>query len=129
MPAVVATLVSVAAVIAWVALPAAVTHAFSWPQRLTVLACLALVVVTLAAFASSRATATTEGLVLHNVFRVRRVAWSAITGMRYRPDDPWPMLVLGEDEQVGVLGIQTSDGARARIAAAELADVIVAHTA
>lgn len=122
-----AVLVASTAVI-WVTLPGETRVAFSWPQRVTVLITFGLAVAVLVGFAACRVTADTDGLVLVNVFRVRRVGWHLVLGLRYRPDDPWPVLRLADDVQVGVLGIQSSDGVRARVNAAELADVIIART-
>lgn len=127
-PVVVAVVLAATCAITWLAVPAEVRAAFSWPQWTTSLACIVAAVATLVALAASRVTATDEGLVLVNAFRVRRIPWHLVVGMRYRPDDPWPVLRLADDEQIGVLGIQSSDGPRARVNAGELADVIVART-
>jgi len=127
-PAVIAVVVSGGAAFGWLMLPPDASRAFSWPQRLTVAACLGLAVATLLGFSLCRVTATADGLVLVNVFRVRRVRWDRIRGLRYRPDDPWPMLLLAGEQQVGVMGIQTSDGPRSRRHAEQLADLIVANT-
>lgn len=127
-PLVVAAVLTVSTAVIWVTLPVETRVAFSWPQRVTVLLAFGLAVAVLLGFAACRVTAEADGLVLVNVFRVRRIGWHLVLGLRYRPDDPWPILRLADDVQVGVLGIQSSDGPRARVNAAELADVIVART-
>jgi len=127
-PATAAVVLAVTCAITWLAVPADVRAAFSWPQRATTLACIGVAVATLVALAASRVTATEQGLVVVNAFRIRRIPWHLVLGMRYRPDDPWPVLRLADDEQVGILGIQTADGPRSRLVAGELADVIVART-
>ncbi len=127
-PVAVAVALTVTCVVVWLAVPPEVRAEFTWPQRATTLACVVLAIATLLAMAASRVTATDEGLVLVNAFRVRRIPWHLVLGMRYRPDDPWPVLRLADDVQVGVLGIQSADGPRSRVNAEELADVIVART-
>lgn len=127
-PGAIAVAVVLAGVVAWATLPADVRAAFSWAQRGTSAVILAVIVVVLAGFARSRVSTDQDGLVLVNVLRTRHVPWWQIRGLRYRPDDPWPILLLVDDEQVGVMGIQSSDGRRARHDAGQLADVIAART-
>lgn len=127
-PLVVALVLAASTALIWVTLPEETRVAFTWPQRVTVLVTFGLAVAVLVGFSACRVTADRDGLVLVNVFRVRRIGWHLVLGLRYRPDDPWPVLRLADDVQVGVLGIQSSDGPRARVNAAELADVIVACT-
>jgi len=127
-PVAVAVVLAVTCVVVWVAVPAEVRADFSWPQRVTSVICFAAAIATLLAMAASRVTATADALVLVNAFRVRRIPWGLVEGLRYRPDDPWPVLRLADDVAVGVLGIQSADGPRARANAGELADVIVART-
>ncbi len=127
-PLVVALVLVASTAVIWVSLPVETRVAFSWPQRVTVLITFGLAVAVLLGFSACRVTADRDGLLLVNVFRVRRIGWHLVLGLRYRPDDPWPVLRLADDVQVGVLGIQSSDGPRARVNAAELADVIIART-
>ena len=127
-PVAVAVVLTVTCAAVWVAVPAEVRRDFSWPQLATTVFCLLLAIATLVAMAASRVTATEDALVVVNGYRARRIPWHLVVGMRYRPDDPWPVLRLADDVQVGVLGIQSADGPRARVNAGELADVIVART-
>lgn len=127
-PVVVAAALASTCLVTWVALPADTTTAFSRGQLVTVVVCVAVPLVTLLAFAACRVRATEDELVLVNVYRVRRIPWHLVVGLRFRPDDPWPILRLADDVQVGVMGIQKADGPRSRVAAAELADVIIDRT-
>ena len=68
----------------------------------------------------SRAVAYADRLVVVNGFRRREYEWAQIVAARLPPGAPWVTLDLADGETVSVLGIQGSDGDRARRAVAEL---------
>lgn len=127
-PVAAAVVLTVSGVVVALALPAVTRAAFGPAQLGTLLVLLLLALSVLLGLAASRVTASAEELVVRNVFRVRRVRWAAVRGLRYRPDDPWPVLLLGDGEQFGLIGMQRADGPRSRHNAAELAAVILALT-
>jgi hypothetical protein len=67
-----------------------------------------------------RVGADEAGLTLVNPVRTRRVAWAEVLGVTMGEGEPWPTLDLADGSTVSAMGIQRSDGARARRALAEL---------
>ncbi|MXG90742.1 PH domain-containing protein [Nocardioides flavescens] len=68
----------------------------------------------------SRAVAYADRLVVVNGFRRREFSWPQIVAARLPPGAPWVTLDLADGETCSVMGIQASDGARARRALADL---------
>jgi hypothetical protein len=68
----------------------------------------------------SRATAYADRLVVVNGYRRREYEWAQIVAVRLPPGAPWVTLDLADGETASVLGIQGSDGARARRALRDL---------
>lgn len=73
--------------------------------------------------ATLRITAFEDRLVIRNVFRSYAFAWTDVRALRFTSGDPWLQLFDAEGNRVGVLAIQSADGARASVAARELAGV------
>jgi len=67
-----------------------------------------------------RVSADAAGLTLVNPARTRRLAWAEVLGVNMADGEPWPTLDLADGSTVSAMGIQRSDGARARQALAEL---------
>jgi hypothetical protein len=67
-----------------------------------------------------RVTADTEGLTLVNPVRTTRLEWAEILRVNLSEGEPWPTLDLADGSTVSAMGIQRSDGDRARQAVAEL---------
>jgi hypothetical protein len=67
-----------------------------------------------------RVTAGTEGLTLVNPARTTRLEWAEILRVNMSEGEPWPTLDLADGSTVSAMGIQRSDGDRARQAIAEL---------
>lgn len=74
-----------------------------------------------------------SGLTFRNGLRRHHLPWEAVAGIRYRPGDPWPFVLLdvefaGDDhDRLMLLGIQSSDGAHAARQVADLRAVVAAH--
>ncbi|WP_110181464.1 PH domain-containing protein [Nocardioides solisilvae] len=72
------------------------------------------------ALARSRVEARADVLLVVNGYRYRRLAWPQVVAVRMPPGSPWASLDLSDGTTVPVMGIQGSDGARARAAVREL---------
>jgi hypothetical protein len=72
----------------------------------------------------SHAVAYPDRLVVVNGYRKRSYEWPQIVAARLPPGAPWVTLDLADGETVSVLGIQSSDGARARRALRELRSLV-----
>ncbi len=72
----------------------------------------------------SRVTADEHGLTVVNGLRTHDLEWAEVLGVSMNSGAPWPVLDLADGSTVQVMGIQASDGDRARRAVAELAELI-----
>ncbi|QIG43452.1 PH domain-containing protein [Nocardioides anomalus] len=77
----------------------------------------------------SRAVAYDDRLVVVNGYRRHEYAWPQIVAARLPPGAPWVTLDLADGETAAVLGIQGSDGQRARTAVRELKALVAAASA
>jgi hypothetical protein len=102
---------------------------FDWFQRLTLLAFFAAVLWILYRMATLRVTAYADRIRVRNVFKSYTLQWSEVTALRFRPGDPWLQLFDAEDNRIGILAVQASEGSRASRAAKELAAVAREHGA
>jgi hypothetical protein len=78
------------------------------------------------ALVRSRAVAYPDRLVVVNGYRRREYAWPQIVAARLPPGAPWVTLDLADGETASVMGIQGSDGDRARSALRELKALVAA---
>jgi len=119
------------AVVFWLALPAHLKVLFTWSQRLGLLAILAFLVAVMWALAASYVRADEDGLRLRNALRTHVIAWEHIHKIVLRPGDPWAIALVApgdglplesdaDAERRGLMGIQATDGERARQAVLEL---------
>ena len=93
---------------------------FSAFQRVTVIA-LGLFAFSLGfALVRSRVVAETDRLVVVNGYRRREYAWAQLVAVHLPPGAPWVTLDLADGTTAAAMGIQGSDGARARAAVREL---------
>jgi hypothetical protein len=74
-----------------------------------------------------RVTAGTEGLTLVNPVRTMRLEWAEILRVNMSEGEPWPTLDIADGSTVSAMGIQRSDGDRARQAVAELRALLHEH--
>ena len=115
-------------VVAWLGFDAETQARFSWLQRGTVIA-IALLGASLGyGLMRSRVQATAERLVVVNGYRRHEFEYAEIVGVHLAPGAPWVTLDLADGSTAAAMGIQGSDGDRARRAARELRAVIDAQS-
>lgn len=106
--------------VAWVGLGEQTKAAITLWQRLTLLLFVLLGFGCLYALVRSRVEARADGLVVVNGYRTRRLAWPQVVAVHLPPGAPWATLDLADGSAVAAMGIQGSDGERARAAVREL---------
>jgi hypothetical protein len=112
-------LVLVTAVI-WFTFPGEIRDKFTTFQRGTVIV-LGLGFLAIGwGLARCRVEARAEGLKVVNGYRARRLEWSEVVAVSMKPGNPWAVLDLSDGTTASALGIQASDGARARRQVLEL---------
>jgi hypothetical protein len=105
---------------AWIAFDAETQARFTWLQRGT-LAFFGLFAFTLwFALVRSRVVAEQSRLVVVNGYRRRDFEWAEVVAVHLPPGAPWVTLDLADGTTVAAMGIQGSDGDRARRAVREL---------
>ncbi len=104
----------------WFSFDAPTRQSVTLFQRGTALAMVALGYAVLFALVRSRVVAHPDGLVVVNGFRRHRLVWEQIVAVRLPPGAPWVTLDLADGHTVSAMGIQGSDGERARRAVREL---------
>ncbi|GAA1547835.1 PH domain-containing protein [Kribbella lupini] len=113
----------------WFRLPDESRATFTLFQRLTLIAFFGTVLYLLYRMATVRVTAYADGLRVRNVFKSYSYPWSDVKVLRFTAGDPWLQMYDTDDNRLGILAIQASEGARATAAAKELAAVARAHGA
>ncbi len=112
----------------WVMLPGDVQNDFTTFQRITLVGFFVAILVLLNGIFRTCARATEQGLEVVNGYRRRDLEWGQIVRVSLSPNRPWALMDLDDGTTMSVMAIQTSDGARARRAARDLAGVIARHT-
>ena len=97
-------------------------------QRGTLVAMALLLFSAWNALIRSRVTATTDALTVVNGYRKRSYEWSQVIGVSLRRGAPWGTLDLSDGTTVSMIGVQGSDGERARRAVREIRAAIAANT-
>ena len=116
-------------VVTWLRFDEETQAKFDWIQRGTVIA-IALIGASLGfALMRSRVVAEPERLVVVNGYRKREYDYAQVVGVHLPPGAPWVTLDLADGSTVAAMGIQGSDGSRARQSARELRRVVEAQTA
>ena len=77
--------------------------------------------------ARSRVVADDRGLILVNALRTHEYEWAEVLSVTMPEGAPWPTVDLADGSVVAAMGIQASDGDRARLAVAELAAMVHAR--
>ena len=77
--------------------------------------------------ARSRVIADDRGLTLVNALRTHEYEWAEVLSVTMAEGAPWPTVDLADGSVVAAMGIQASDGDRARLAVAELAAMVHAR--
>ncbi|MGA8256785.1 MAG: PH domain-containing protein [Nocardioides sp.] len=89
-------------------------------QRGTAIAMFLLGFACLYALARSRVEAHTDRLIVVNGYRRREFAWAQVVAVRLGQGAPWVTLDLADGTTVSAMGIQGSDGQRAKDAVRQL---------
>lgn len=114
----------VVSVAAWVNLDPEIQAVFTPFERVTTLLIYVGGFAAWYALIRSRVTATPGRLVVVNGFKRREFAWAQVVAVRLPRGAPWATLDLADGTSVAAMGIQGSDGTRARAAVKALRDVI-----
>jgi hypothetical protein len=112
----------------WVGLGAEVRGQFTTFQRITLVVLGLLLFGAYNALVRSRVRATKAGLTVVNGYRKRSYEWSQVIGVSLRRGAPWGTLDLSDGTTISLIGVQGSDGQRARKAVREIRAAIAANT-
>ncbi|GAA1587082.1 hypothetical protein GCM10009804_48880 [Kribbella hippodromi] len=96
---------------------------FDWFQRLTLLAFFGAVLWILYRMTTLRVIAYPDRLRVRNVFKTYTLPWPEVRALRFRSGDAWLQLFDANDNRIGILAVQASEGSRATRAAKQLAAV------
>jgi cbb3-type cytochrome oxidase subunit 3 len=111
-------------VVVWFTFPRHIRAEFSGSERGTLIFFGILIGIVVHALTRSRAEAYDDRLVVVNGYRRHDLPWGEILSVEFPPGAPWVSLDLASGETCSVMGIQGSDGARARAAAQRLAELV-----
>ena len=112
----------------WIAFPPEIRAKFTVFQLSTILV-LSLGFAALGwGMARSRVEAREDGMRVVNGYRVRDYEWSEVLGITLRPGSPWAVLDLSDGTSVSAVGIQGSDGTRAKLQVRQLLALVEAHS-
>ena len=112
--AVLALLLVLLVTVIWTQFPADVRASFTLLQKLTLLLIALMIGAAGFALARSRVDADEAGLTVVNGYRRHRYEWGQVVAVTMRSGNPWAVLDLSDGTSQGAMGIQASDGARAR---------------
>jgi Bacterial PH domain len=112
----------------WLAFPQEIRDQFTFFQRATVVGLGLMFYAGGYALARSRLVATEGGLTVMNGYRTRRFEWNEILAVTLRPGGPWAELDIADGTTVPAMGIQGSDGARARAQVRQLRALVQSLT-
>jgi Bacterial PH domain len=121
-------LLAVVCVAGWVAVGADVRAKVTVYQQATVVLFAAMAVAIAWGLYRCRVTATSSGLEVVNGYRTHHYEWPEVLAVHMPQGAPFPTLDLADGTSRPTLGIQSSDGDRARQAVRELR-TLVARTA
>ena len=108
------TLLVLTCVVMWLAFPPHIRAKFTVLQVLTIVAFGLLFYAIGFALSRSRLVARQDSLTVVNGFRTRRFEWNEVLGVSLRAGSPWAVLDLSDGTSVPAMGIQGSDGDRAK---------------
>ena len=100
--------------LAWIAFDAETQARFSWFQRGTLFFFGLLAFTLWFALVRSRVVAEEGRLVVVNGYRRREFEWAEVIAVHLPPGAPWVTLDLADGTTVAAMGIQGSDGDRAK---------------
>ena len=107
-------------VLAWVGFDEETQARFDTFQRITAIALGLLAFAVWFSLVRSRVVAEPDRLVVVNGYRRREFAWAQVVGFNLPPGAPWVTIDLADGSTVSAMGIQGSDGDRARRAVRQL---------
>ena len=96
-------------------------------DRVAFLVCAVAGTMAIHRLANVHAVASTQGLLVVNWARSRRLEWAEVIAVRLAPGDPWVYLDVSDGTTLPVMAVQTADGARAKVMALELAATVAEH--
>lgn len=111
----------------WVRFDEQTKQAINILEKATVIGIVGLGLALMFALARSRVVARPDGLTIVNGYRKRELTWAEVGTVRMPRGAPWPHLDQGDDVRISLLGIHTSDGARAATAVRELKAIVAEH--
>jgi Trk-type K+ transport system membrane component len=112
----------------WIGIGDKTRDQFTTFQRGTLVFIAVLLAATWYALVRSKVTATSESLTVVNGYRKRVFEWSQVISVSLRRGAPWGTLDLSDGTTVSMIGVQGSDGERARRAIREIRAAIAANT-
>ncbi|MET1061223.1 MAG: PH domain-containing protein [Nocardioides sp.] len=101
---------------AWVAFPPEVKDTFTLFQRGTAIGLGLMAFAAWFALLRSRVVATTDHLTGVNRYKPPDIEWAQVVAIHMPPGAPWATLDLDDGDTCPVMGIQSSDGDRSRLA-------------
>ena len=101
---------------AWLAFPPEIQATFTPFQRVTAIGLGLMAFAAWFALVRSRVVATEQKLVVVNGYKRREFDWAQVVAIGMPPGAPWATLDLDDGTTCPVMGIQSSDGGRARLA-------------
>lgn len=118
------------AVLALVALvaPATGVMAFSWYDRLGIVAVGGAVAWFLSRFALLEAVPSERGLRVRNLFVTTHLDWAQIVSVGFGGGNPWVVLDLADGETLPVMAVQRADGEHGMAEARRLATLVARHS-
>jgi hypothetical protein len=112
----------------WIGIGDETRDQFTGFQRGTLVFIALLLAATWNALVRSRVTATSETLTVVNGYRKRVYEWSQVISVSLRRGAPWGTRDLSDGTTISLIGVQGSDGERARRAIREIRATIAANT-
>ncbi len=112
----------------WIGIGEETRAQFTYFQRGTLVFMALMLAATWHALIRSRVSATVESLTVVNGYRTRVFEWSQVISVSLRRGAPWGTLDLSDGTTVSLIGVQGSDGERARRAVREIRATIAANT-
>ena len=110
--------------VAWVTFPQEVRDSVTWSQRVTLLLLGLMIGGAFHAVVRSRVVASDAGLEIVNGYRRHEFSWAQVVTVTLPAGAPWATLDLNDGTSVSAMGIQGSDGTRARLAVRELRSLL-----
>ncbi|MFZ0530019.1 MAG: PH domain-containing protein [Propionicimonas sp.] len=115
------TVLAVASVVCWLAIPAEYQALFTLPQLLTLAFFVLVMIAIMMSIGLSYLRVDDTGLTYRNGLPTRHLSWAEVRGFRFTEHDPWAYVLLADDLQRPLLGIQRTDRDRAE---ADFAEVV-----